>query len=168
MKFRIPFLVALLMFGGCAGYHLGPIAPSFMKGVKTVAVPTFKNETLEPRIEVLVADDVIKQLQQDGTFQVASSDKADAILQGTIRRINRRTSRSLRGNVLATREFTLTVLITYTLTRRSTKELLDERQVQGTTSFFVSEDVQQNERQALTLAFQDAAQRLVSGITEGW
>ena len=30
--------------------------------------PTFKNRTLVPRIEVLVTDTVIKQLQQDGTY----------------------------------------------------------------------------------------------------
>jgi hypothetical protein len=46
--------------------------------------------------------------------------------------------------------------------------------VSGKTSFFVSgsnalaADVNQDERQALPLAIEDAATRLVSQISEGW
>ena len=53
-----------------------------MRGVKKIAVPTFKNDTLEPRVEVLLANAVIKQIQQDGTYQVAREKDADAILEG--------------------------------------------------------------------------------------
>ena len=71
-----------LAFGGCLGYHVGPVKPYYLRDVHTIAVPTFKNRTLVPRIEVLVTDTVIKQLQQDGTFQITNGDKADATLNG--------------------------------------------------------------------------------------
>ena len=64
-----------LLFSGCAGYHLGAIQPHFMEGIHTIAVPTFRNDTLIPRIEVLVADTVIRQIQEDGTYKVASSEE---------------------------------------------------------------------------------------------
>jgi len=66
------FLTAVCLFlTGCLGYHVGPVKPGVLRDVHTIAVPTFENKTLLPRIEVLITDSVIKQLQQDGTYKVA-------------------------------------------------------------------------------------------------
>jgi hypothetical protein len=164
-----PIFAAVVLLGGCAGYHIGPVIPKVMEGVKTVAVPTFDNETLLPRLEVLAADSVIKQIQQDGTYRVADVAEADAVVKGTLFEIRRHSSRSVRGDVLATREYTLQVIIHYVVTKRSTGEKLDSGSVSGMTSFFVSgNDVNQDERQAIPLALEDAAVHLVSRISEGW
>ena len=160
--------VFCLALGGCLGYHVGPVKPYYLRDVHTIAVPTFKNRTLVPRVEVLVTDTVIKQLQQDGTFQVANGDKADATLEGQIDRINRAPARSLRGNVLATTEFSLGLIVKYSLIGRDGKPLAGPSQAVGTTSFFVSSDVTTDERQALPLATEDLATRLVSQLSEGW
>ncbi|MEA3187118.1 MAG: hypothetical protein QOD99_948 [Chthoniobacter sp.] len=165
---RLLFAAAsALLFAGCAGYHIGPIKPQFMHDVNTLAVSNFKNDTLEPRIEVLVADTVIKQIQQDGTYRITTPDKADAILEGTITNIKRRASRSVRGNVLATSEFTLDLELTFSMKRRDGTRIRSQS-IDGHTSFFVGGDVNQDERQAIPLAAQDAAVRLVSQISEGW
>ena len=164
----IPAALAALLLSGCAGYHLGPVKPYYLHEVHSIAVPTFKNNTLMPRVEVLVTDSVIKQLQQDGTFRVASgSGDPDATLHAEILRIGRSPARSVRGNVLATTEFNLTLLVRYSLVGRK-KEPLAGGDVTGTTSFFVSGDVTTDERQALPLAAEQAAQSLVSQISEGW
>ncbi len=162
------FPAVVFLLAGCAGYHIGPVKPKFMDGINSIAVNNFKNETLEPRIEVLVADTVIKQIQQDGTYRVTTPDKADAILEGKITDVRRRPARSVRGNVFATQEFTFQLQIDFKLKRRSTGELIQDKTVNGNTSFFVSGDVNQDERQAIPLAAQDAAVRLVSQISEGW
>ena len=162
------FPLLALLLAGCAGYHIGPIQPKFMQGAKTIAVPTFRNDTLVPHLEVLVANGIIKQLQQDGTYQVASEDKADVVLDGSITTIRRHPSRSVIGDYWATREFTLSLRLSYKLSRRSTGETLRTGSVTGETSFFVGGDVQQEERQAIPLAVEDAAVRLVSYISEGW
>ena len=154
--------------GGCLGYHVGPVKPYYLRDVHTIAVPTFKNRTLVPRIEVLVTDTVIKQLQQDGTFQVTSGDKADAVLNGEISQIRRTPARSVRGNVLATTEFNLALTVKYSLTSRDGKQLAPPAQTVGSTSFFVSSDVTTDERQALPLATEDLATRLVTELSEGW
>ena len=111
------------MLSGCLGYHVGPVKPYYLRDVHNIAVPTFKNRTLVPRIEVLVTDTVIKQLQQDGTFQITNEDKADATLNGEISRISRLPARSVRGNVLATTEFNLALTVRYSLTTRDGKPL---------------------------------------------
>jgi hypothetical protein len=153
---------------GCLGYQVGPVKPYYLRDVHTIAVPTFKNRTLVPRIEVLVTDTVIKQLQQDGTFQITNGDKADATLSGEISRIARAPARSVRENVLATTEFSLLLVVKYSLTGRDGKQLVPPSDVFGTTSFFVSSDVTSDERQALPLATEDLATQLVSQVSEGW
>ena len=154
--------------GGCLGYHVGPVKPYYLRDVHTIAVPTFKNRTLVPRIEILVTDTVIKQLQQDGTFQIVGSEKADATLSGEVYRITRVPARSVRGNVLATSEFALALSVKYSLTGRNGQPLAPAGEAVGSTSFFVSSDVTTDERQALPLATEDLATRLVSQLSEGW
>jgi curli biogenesis system outer membrane secretion channel CsgG len=140
-----------------------------MEGIHTISVPTFKNATLIPRIEVLVADTIIRQIQQDGTYRIASSDAdADALLEGEITEVRRKPSRTVIGDVQATQEFTMTLTIHTRIIRKATGEVVDERNINGQTSFFVSGDVNQDERQAIPIAAQDAAVRLVSEISEGW
>jgi len=157
-----------LALSGCLGYHVGPVKPYYLRDVHRIAVPTFRNKTLLPRIEVLVTDTVIKQLQQDGTFQITSGDQADATLNGEISRIRRVPARSVRGNVLATSEFSLALSVRYSLTGKNGEQLAPPNEAVGTTSFFVSSDVTTDERQALPLATEDLATRLVSQLSEGW
>lgn len=165
---RIPALLAILLLTGCAGYHIGPVKPKFMGEIRTLAVPTFQNETLEPRLEALIANSVIKQIQQDGTYAIAPLESADAILEGTVSDVERKPRRSVRGNVLATREFVIDLKVEYKLRERSTGLELHSGTVIGSTSFFVGRDLQQEERQAIPLAAEDAAVRLTSALSEGW
>ena len=166
----LPFaaLTAVLLTG-CAGYHLGSATPKRMNGIKTIAVPTFRNSTLIPRLETLAASTVVAEFQRDGTFAIRSSNKADAVLEGTITQITRSGVRSVRSDILQQQEYTLTVKIRYTITRTATGERIEEADVIGETSFFVSSnDISQDERQALPIALQQAATRLVSRISTGW
>ena len=170
--FFLPFVA--LLFCGCAGYKIGPVQPKFMEGIHTIASPSFKNDTLEPRIEVLLATALIKQFQQDGTYQIANENNADAIIVGTLERIERRPARSVRGNVLQTSEYTLTLRCRFEVKDRHTGVILDNRAINGITNFFVSgsnsiaADVNQDERQAIPLAAEEMAVRYVSQISEGW
>ena len=167
MKALLATLICFAL-GGCLGYHIGPVKPYYLRDVHTIAIPTFKNHTLVPRIDVLVTDTVIKQLQQDGTYQITNGDKADATLTGEITRITRAPARSVRGNVLATTEFSLWLVVKFSLTGRDGTQLVPPNDVIGTTTFFVSSDVTSDERQALPLATEDLANRLVTQISEGW
>jgi len=160
--------ILCLAISGCLGYHVGPVKPYYLRDIHSIAVPTFKNRTLVPRIEVLVTDTVIKQFQQDGTFVITSDDKADATLTGEISRINRLPARSVRGNVLATTEFNIALSVKFSLIARDGKPLAGPGEVTGSTSFFVTSDVTTDERQALPLATEDLATRLVTQLSEGW
>jgi hypothetical protein len=161
-------LLLAVLVGGCAGYQLGPATPAHLRNVKSIAVPTFANTTLTPRIEVLITSTIIKQFQQDGTFRIAGEDQADAVLKGEIVAVGRSPARSLRGNVLSTTEFNLNVSVRYTLVARDGRVLGHPGSAGGSTSFFVGTDVSTDERQALPLAAEELAKHLVSQLSEGW
>ena len=174
-------LVTPVFLSGCAGYHLGPVKPSSMKDVHTLAVPTFKNMTLEPRVEVMLANCVIKQLQQDGTYRIASENDSDAVVYGTLERIERTPARGVQTDFFQTSEYTLSLLLKVKVVQRSTGKTLSEREVRGNSSFFVSSsnsmsadinarvaNVNRDERQAIPQAAEDAAVRLSSYLSEGW
>lgn len=168
MKRLILVALSATLFVGCAGYHVGPVKPQYLSGVKTIAVPVFGNRTYLPRIETLVTGTVIKELQRDGTYTITSDDKADAVLHAEITGVGRRPARSVRGNVLTTTEFVLDLNISFNMTTRDGKPLGPGGVISGSTSFFVSSDVTTDERQALPLAAEQAAKALVSQISEGW
>jgi hypothetical protein len=168
VKKAFSILLLAILVGGCAGYQLGPATPAHLRHIKSIAVPTFANTTLVPRIEVLVTSTVIKQFQQDGTFRIAGEDQADATLKAEIVAVNRSPARSLRGNVLSTTEFNLNLSVRYTLIGRDGKTIGNPASAGGGTSFFVGSDVSTDERQALPLAAEEMAKNLVSQLSEGW
>jgi hypothetical protein len=167
VKKAFALLLVAFLSGGCAGYKLGPAKPAYLRDIHSIAVPTFTNTTLEPRIEVLMTNTVIKQFQQDGTFRIANPDAADATLKTEIISVGRAPARSVRGNVLATTEFYLSLTVKYTLLGRDGKSLAAGGAT-GSTSFFVGTDVNTDERQALPLAAEELARHLVSQLSEGW
>jgi hypothetical protein len=174
-------LAAPALLGGCSGYRLGPAKPSSMREVHSLAVPAFKNMTLEPRVEVMLANCVIKQLQQDGTYKISSENDSDAIVEGTLERIERTPARGVQTDFFQTSEYTLSLLLKVKVVQRSTGKTLSERDVRGNSSFFVTSsnsmsaeinarvaNVNRDERQAIPLAAEDAAIRLASYLSEGW
>jgi len=186
----LAFLTTVAIFSnGCAGYKLGSVKPSVYADINTIHVPTFENATLEPRLAVLTTNAVIKSLQADGTYQLTSKDKADAVLRGKITRIERRQLRSARTDTLRTREMLLFMIVEWSLHDPVTDGKLDYRETRsiddanrdsstslrvvpgrviGQTQIFLDPNFQLSERNALPLAAIDAAKVLTSQLTEGW
>ncbi len=169
---------ALLLFGlaacflflglpGC-GYRLGYVKPEAYARYRTLYIPTFKNETQEPRSAVLVTNAVIQQFQRDGTYRVGNAENADAILEVSIVRLERRQARSTRFNTLRTSELEFTLVADYRFRDLRTNEILDQGLVEGETSRFLDANFQLSERQALPLAAEKLAENLVSRLSEGW
>lgn len=169
---RALLIPLFLSLAGC-GYDLGEIKPTPMRRVTTIAVPTFKNKTLLPRLEAQTADAVAKQFQQDGTYRIESSDRADAIVEGTIVSVDRQPMRIFASNVLQTSEFELTLRVKYRVIDRVTGAVLMEGTAVGVTPFFseadlVNSDLVTNQNMNYPIAAQRMAQNLVSKVAEGW
>ena len=172
MKKVLLMLPILLALGGC-GYHLGEIKPTPMRRVTTIAVNTFTNKTLLPRVEAQTADAVVKQFQQDGTYRIESADRADAIVEGTIESVQRQPMRVFASNVLQTSEFELTLIVKYRVIDRITGAVLMEGSAVGVTPVFteadrVNSDLVTNQNMNYPIAAQRMAEKLVSKVAEGW
>jgi len=163
----VALLAVVFCLTGC-GYKLGEIRPTPMRSVRELAVPTFKNNSYEPRIEVMFADTLVKRLQQDGSYHIVNSGQAEAILNCVITKIDRNALRAVQNNVLATSEFGLTVHVRYDVIDQSTGATLMSGTAIGRTSFFSGNDLQTIERQAMSNAAADLANNLAAQITEGW
>lgn len=170
MRIRAALLLTCLTFSALAGcgYRLGPAKPAILQNVTKLAIPTFKNETLIPRIEVLMADATIKQFQQDGTYEIVPDDRADAILYCTLGTVEKRQARAVLSNVLATREYSLRLRVDYELVDRVTGRSIEKGNVVGDTSFYANNDLQTDEQQAIVNAIHDVAVSLTGEITEGF
>jgi outer membrane lipopolysaccharide assembly protein LptE/RlpB len=172
MKKLLLMIPILLALGGC-GYHLGEIKPTPMRRVTTIAVNTFTNKTLLPRVETQTADAVVKQFQQDGTYRIESADRADAIVEGSIESVQRQPMRVFASNVLQTSEFELTLIVKYRVIDRITGAVLMEGRAVGVTPFFtetdrVNSDLVTNQNMNYPIAAQRMAEKLVSKVAEGW
>jgi lipopolysaccharide assembly LptE-like protein len=133
-----------------------------------LAVPIFDNKTYEPQVQTLVTDTFIKQIQQDGTYEITGVDQADVEIHGTIFAVTRIKARSVIGNVLASSEFNLQVQIRVQVINAHTGVVIGQRDVTGQTTFFVGNDLPTQERQAIPLAAEDAAVQAASFLSEGW
>ena len=69
-----------LLLAGC-GYGTRGNLPSH---IKTVAVPIFKNRTLEPGVESAITSGVVNAFSSGGRVRVVPLAEADAILEGEV------------------------------------------------------------------------------------
>ena len=194
MKRFVPSLVLASVFvtllTGCAGYQLGEVKPSIYSGVNNLHVHLFENKTLEPRLASLVTNAVLKEVQADGTYKVSSRANCDAVLVGTIRKIQKTQLRSVRTDTLRSEELRIYLYVDWRLEDPNTGEDLNKRviagegpkdknrgddvyrvanqQVVGETIQFVDRSFQVGERNAYSVAAQDAATKLVSALANGW
>jgi len=73
-------VLAALLLAGC-GYGTRGTLPDH---IKTVAVPIFKNRTLEPGVESAITSGVVNAFTNGGRVKVVPLDQADAILDGEV------------------------------------------------------------------------------------
>lgn len=177
---------------GCAGYQLGEVKPASYAGIDNLHIPPFKNLTLEPRLSSLVTNAVLKEVQADGTYKVTNRANADAVLVAEIREVRKNQLRAVRTDTLQSQELRLFLYVDFHLedpitgrriestvpdTEDAAKfgktegnEVIRARQgrVVGDTIQFVDESFQIGERNALAVASEDLADKLVSQLANGW
>ena len=190
MKTAYLFLlvISIFTFTGCAGYQLGASKPHQMAAVKKLAVPTFKNETLEPRMEVLLTNAVIKKLQMDGGYKIVPVSEADAVLRGTITEITRHQFRAQRENTLVTSEILVGLVVKFTVEAGSPEILAASKvvtpaqegvevkatntiysgQTKNSSNIVVNPNYQLSVRQALADASERLSNDIVGQLTVGW
>jgi hypothetical protein len=162
-------LLALsLVLSSCAGYHLGGQKPAHLSGITKLAVPTFENQTLEPRLSSVVTNSLIKQIQMDGSYQIVSKENAEAVLEGTITRVTRSQFRSVRRNVLRTSQLQMNLTASYVIRDTASGRPLHTGNSTGLSYVILDSNVQNSETQALDDAAMRLSNNIANDISEGW
>ena len=73
MRRFFPIAAALALFAGCSSYTWTSPVP---KDMRTVSVPTFRNETDVVELGAIAARQTLREFQREGTFRIASADDA--------------------------------------------------------------------------------------------
>lgn len=168
MKF-LALLAPVFLFVSCAGYHLGETKPASLSKVKTISVPMFSNSTLHPRAEALATSAVANAFVQDGTYRIANSDHADAVLEATLDSIQYSTIRGSRLDTMKPEELENTVTIKWKLLdARDPTKVLASGNSKGSSQLFVSSNLQTARNNALPEALERAGTDLVSRLANGY
>lgn len=126
------FAIAL----SACGYHLGGIKPSYMKNMNTFAVEMFQNNTVQPNVGMLMTTAMTDTLQSDGTYRMATRDKADFILKGTVTQIERESLRTNPYDTYVSSEIGLRVHVLYEIVNNKTGKVVQQKEVSGIGSYF--------------------------------
>ena len=77
----------LAVLVAACGYQFRGKQNNLPSDVKSIAIPVFKNKTNEIRIEQIFTDAVILQFNRSQMVRVVSEGSADAVLSGTVERV---------------------------------------------------------------------------------
>ena len=165
------WLPLLALLCSCANYKMGNTPKgSGLEDTRVLYVPTASNETDETAVPGPVTNAILQEIDRDGTFRHARKDEADAILEVTVKKIERSPIQQSVEQYLTTLQYQLTLTLEYRVySMKDKKEVIGKSTVSGYTTFFVQGDQTESQRQALPLAAQNAAQNLVTSLAgRGW
>jgi outer membrane lipopolysaccharide assembly protein LptE/RlpB len=132
----------MILLAGC-GYQMVGKETHVPPGLNSVAIPTFKNLTFEPGIEVQFTQGFLREFIQDRRVKVVGRSEADSILEGVIKSFNiYSVSYDRSGLVL---EYQSDVMLDLTLKKKTgeivwtEKGLTETRWYRASSSVLVSE-----------------------------
>lgn len=157
--------LALLLAAGCAGYRLGPTNGG--AGGKSVELKTFANETLEPRLGDAFSTALRRNVQQDGTYRLATHGAADIVVSGVLTRYDRHELTFVPKDVLTVSDFRVSVTAQVTARDLGTGKIILDQQVTGYTLVRVGSDLPSAERQALPVLADDLARNVTALLVDG-
>ena len=172
MKAWRTLCIALLtLLSGC-GYHTAGHGGQLPDSVKTVAIPTFKNETPTYRIEQMLTSSVVREFTGRTHYRILNdpSQAADATLRGTVLSTS---ASPLAYDTPTGRAASVLVVVSLrvTLTDRNGKVLYQNPAYLFREQYEVSQDLSsffEEDSPAFRRLSQDFARTLVSNILEGF
>jgi outer membrane lipopolysaccharide assembly protein LptE/RlpB len=156
---------------GC-GYHTVGHATQLPESIKTIAVPSFKNETLTYRIEQMLTASVVREFTTRTRYRIVSQpgDDVDATLLGTVLST---TASPLTYDTATGRAASVLVVVSMKvkLTDRNGKVLYQNPAYLFREQYEVSQDLSsffEEDSPAFRRLSQDFARTLVANVLEGF
>ena len=171
MLYRQMAVWFLLFCLGSCGYTQKIVLPG---GIKTIAVPTFKNAipaeeiyTYRPGLEMDVTNAVIKRFNFDGNLRVVSKEKADAILEGSIIAYEQEPLRYTTADRPLEQRLHLVVDIRL-VNQKTGEEIFHESNFSGSTLYELNDEQGARRITAAEDAVTSLAKNIVDRVVEDW
>ena len=160
------FLAVATLVAGCASYRVGPVNPAIPAG-QSVEVGLFQNATPQPGLSESINASIRRELQRDGTFELATGDDGDVLLTGNITHYRRSAVSFQPRDILSVRDFEVELITRIRAADRATGRVLLDRELTGRTTIRLGGDLASAKRQALPLLANDLAKKTVALLAEG-
>ena len=154
--------LAVALCGCGANYAWRPSTP---EGMRTVAVPTFRNASDVQELGAIATRQILREFQREGTFKIRSTDDAALEVQGTVLSVyageaayDRRSGLRISGYA-ATGVFAVTVV-----DRRRSAILIDNRTYRAEATYAGGQDATTSLRNAAGRLCEDLARQVVDDV----
>jgi len=154
------------VLSGCAGYRVGPTSGQ-IAGERSVQIVPFSNRTLEPRLGDALTSALRKEIQRDGTFELATQNDGSLVVTGEIIAFQRGEVSFLPADVVTAQDFKLEFTAHVIARERLTGKVVLDRNLNGSTLMRVGNDLPSAERQALPLLAADLARQITAALADG-
>ncbi len=162
-------LILALAVAAC-GYQFRGKQNNLPSDVRSIAVPVFKNDTNEIRIEQIFTDAVIFQFTRSQMLRVVSAGQADSVLRGTVKRVDIQDVALTADQT--SRQRRITIYVSARLTRTRDGEVLwQDKNLWQNRTYDVGgtpQATEANKRQAITLLARELAQTLHDRVFENF
>ena len=150
-------------FMGCAtDYSWRPSVP---EEVRTVSVPTFRNESNVSEFGAVATRQLLREFQREGTFKIRTTGDSAIEIQGVIKSVTPSLSAYNRrqGGRVAAYDISATAEISV-IDKRSRKVLVDNRKYVANATFTAGQDKTTAVRDASGRLADDLAQKVVDDL----
>ncbi len=144
------------------GYY--SFSGSGLRGVKSVAVPLFENQTQEYGIRESLTEKVVNAYVQDNTLKVVNEKIADSILYGTINRYLREAHTFDENENV--REYKVRIFVKVALEEAEKKKIIwEEESLEGWAIYSAADETEDEGKEK---ALQTLAEDIVNRTVKGW
>lgn len=155
-------LLALAVCGCGTSYSWRSTVP---EGLRTIAVPTFRNESSVSELGAVATRQVLREIQREGTFAIRSADSAALEIQGVVKSTSSVVGGYSRTAAMRTVSYSLAADVEISvIDRRQGRVLLDNRIYRPQTVFTAESDLETARRDASGRLMEDLARQVVDDI----
>lgn len=156
-------VVSALLLAGCAGsYSWRSSVPEEMR---TVSVPTFRNDSDLMEIGSLATRQILREFQREGTFSLRPTGEAALEVQGTIKSVSTGLVSYNRRSWMRFTAYDLTMKVEVSVIDKSAGEvIIDNRMYEAHTTMTSGQDQTTAERDASGRLADDLARQIVDDV----
>ena len=160
----LPIVTAVIFASGCGTtYSWRPSVPDDMR---TVSVPSFRNESNVQELGAVITRQVLREFQREGTFAIRGSGDAALEVQGIVKDAGANATAYDRrsGLRIASYEMSATVIVSV-IDKKAGRVLVDNKPYRATATFAAGQDLSTAQRDASGRLAEDLARQVVDDVT---